>query len=188
MTGRVVVYAKLLGLVLLLVAYLELRDHAQLATLQADAAREQAQTFSNLEDGELWLDRVASAEKALNNWRSGIWTAQTPGVAAARIQGVLKETADSVGFQPANPEVSPTPINVNDQQALRFDLSGRADRSAIIELLSWMALHSPRLIVTDVNANFGPRNSIVQLSGLAPFRPTPDQPRADESAQTNAKS
>ncbi|GER06921.1 hypothetical protein GCM10007972_10990 [Iodidimonas muriae] len=182
---RTLLGLKVLGCLLLFWIYLQVQDQAQMASGRAQAAQSQALSLRGLDDGTLWASRAKQARGALADWQKGQWVAPTPGIAAAMVQGELEALVNGLGAQASNIKVSPDVLTVDGQSGLRFDLTARGDQATIVMVLVSMALHQPRLIPGDVNANFSKRRSNVRLSGFAPFQA---QSAQDQPAATAASS
>lgn len=85
----------------LIVAYM-FAGLSALAGAQRTAAAEliaDARNFANLEPLEVWRQRADAARAAREQAESGLWRAESEGVAAAELAEAVRTAADAAGFQ-----------------------------------------------------------------------------------------
>lgn len=169
---RVILGLKALALLLACAVYLEFSEQVEATRLKARTVRNQTVSITGLDAEALWTSRAETAREILGQWKDGVWRAPTAGVAAAKVQGEIETLARSLALDRVTVQVNPDPMTVESQVVLRFDVSARGDRGMLVRFLAAASLHMPRLVATDVNANFNDRGSTMRLSGIALYDST----------------
>ncbi|MBK5920869.1 hypothetical protein CCR80_07465 [Rhodothalassium salexigens] len=169
-TERTVLGLKLLAVLLAVWLVLVLGDRAHAARQAARVAEARLAAIADTADLDTWAARAAEARRLRAAWVDAGWSATTPGVAAARIQSELEAMARTAGVESLNATVSPDPLAVDGREVLEFDFSIRGDEVAVLQLLSALSLHAPRLIPASVNARLDGRRTALRVAGFAPYR------------------
>ncbi|MBB4212084.1 hypothetical protein EV659_10858 [Rhodothalassium salexigens DSM 2132] len=169
-TERTVLGLKLLAVLLAVWLVMLLGDRAHAARQAARVAEARLAAIVDTADMDTWAARAAEARRVRAAWTEAGWSATTPGVAAARIQTELEAMARTAGVESLNATVSPDPLAVDGREVLEFDFSIRGDEVAVLQLLSALSLHEPRLIPASVNARLDGRRTALRVAGFAPYR------------------
>lgn len=161
-----------LALVLVVLAWLEL--DASSARLRDEIARAQSASQLQLEAGavESWREKAARAEAALDVLSSRLWTGDTQGIVAARIEGYLRDLPALEGARNLRIRVDPEPVDLEGQPVLRYELSAILDEGVdSVRLLAGMLGGDRMLTVEQLNFSFSRlTGATATVEGYAPFQ------------------
>jgi len=154
------------------------------------AAQNELAILDRIKDTDIWEDRLALSLEIKSEAETKIWTGDTTGVIAARLQQTLRNIAKANNIKNIRLRVDPEPSQVEFLEILAFDFQGHAaETRTLIDILSTMANHPQTLLIkeaTIVNSVRARPPTLIKFSGFVPIRITPKSGVSDKSGVSEA--
>lgn len=166
MTPRTLLLCKGLCLLVGVLLVLDVGDYAEQRMNEANQARLQTAAVRGIDRGANWPQQAQLHAVTQEQWRAGLWRAQTVGAAAAQVQAELTKLADDLGLN-SRAVVQPDILERDGQTLLQFTMSVVGRPYELPPVIAALTLQQPRVVLTAASIGFQGRRSNVRVSGYA---------------------